>query len=116
MSMENSAELQIQIFRKNNSVIRWKVSVGGKNMEPLGMAANFETETIFSGESLLLNMYSSYYPYSETKHWLQETGRYFHVIDPSFQRSITTNPLASPQNGHSKPVGNTNILYTCAMR
>ena len=85
MSMENSAELQIQIFRKNNSVIRWKVSVGGKNMEPLGMAANFETETIFSGESLLLNMYSSYYPYSETKHWLQETGRYFHVIDSNYK-------------------------------
>ena len=29
---------------------------------------------------------------------------------PSFLKSITTNPLASPQNGHSKPVGNTNIF------
>ena len=29
---------------------------------------------------------------------------------PSFLKSITTNPLASPQNGHSRPVGNTNIF------
>ena len=85
MSMLNGAKLQIQIFRKNNSVIRWEVSAWEKNMEPLGMAAKFETETICSGESLLLNIFLSYYPYSEPKNWLREADEYFQVTGSDYK-------------------------------